>query len=434
MELTRRAVLPALAATAAVAPAAQAGLRPDAKSNQSKALQAALEKAIQGEGVLRLPAGSFRASDLAIAATVRIEGVPGQTRIVTPDGRAVLAIADAEDVSISGVIFDGGDAPPTDESEKALVAARNARRLSIQHCGFVGSRAGGLRLESCSGRVCGNRFADIATTGLFARDSAGLEISGNHLADIGNNAIQVWRSEPGEDGTIVAGNRIERVAAKGGGSGQNGNGVNVYKAGSVMVGGNRISDCAFSGVRNNSGSNCQILGNSIARTGEVAIYCEFAFEDAVVADNLLTDVAFGISITNFDEGGRLAVVANNIVRKVAGGGSLPAKAGVGIAAEADTLVTGNVVEGARDVGIALGWGRYCRNLTANGNLVRNCGRGIAFSVSEGAEPAMILNNRIAGSSYGAIVGRNFGEPATGDLGNPGAVPPPGSLIAGNLVN
>ncbi len=164
------------------------------------------------------------------------------------------------------------------------------------------------------------------------------------MRDIGNNGILVWTSAPGEDGSIVVNNRVERVGAKEGGSGENGNGINVYRAGSVLVSGNRVSDCAFSGIRNNSGSNCQIMGNSISRCGEVAIYSEFAFEGAVVSGNLIEDVAAGISITNFDKGGRLAVVANNVVRNVKGGGSLADTTGFGIYVEADAQVSGNVVE------------------------------------------------------------------------------------------
>ncbi len=385
-----------------------------AKTNQIGDLQAGVEKAIEGEGVLRLPAGSFTVSDLRISGTMRLEGVAGRTTLVSPGGAPVLLIEAAERVTISGIIFDGGE-----------VTARDARDLAIEACGFVNSKASGLRLEGCSGRVTGNRFTDIVETALFARDSKGLEISGNHVHDVGNNGIQVWTSEPAEDGTLVCNNRVERISAKDGGTGQNGNGINIYKAGNVLVSGNRISDCAFSAVRNNAGSNCQIIGNSISRTGEVAIYCEFAFEGALVSGNLIEDVAFGISLTNFNEGGRLAVCANNIVRKVKGGGSLPHTSGIGIAAEADTQITGNVIEDAADTGINLGWGKYCRNLSAIGNIVRNCGRGIAFSLSEGAGPVMITGNRIAGTKT-AIQGMNYTETVSGDLDK--------GLIAGNLIS
>jgi uncharacterized secreted repeat protein (TIGR03808 family) len=392
-----------------------------AKTKQINDLQRELEKAIESSGVLRLPAGSFKVSGLVIRAPIQLEGVPGRTMFVSVDGNSVLVIEDAGDVTISGIIFDGGE-----------VVARNAKRLSIDGCGFINSKASGLRLENCSGRVSGNRFSDISQTALFARNSKGLKISGNHVHDIGNNGIQVWASEPGEDGTIINNNRVEKIEAKDGGTGQNGNGINLYKAGNVTVSGNRISDCAFSAVRNNSGSNCQITGNSISRTGEVAIYCEFAYEGAVVSNNLIEDVAFGISLTNFNQGGRLAVCANNLVRTVRGGGTLPYTSAVGIAAEADAQVTGNIIEDAADAGINLGWGQYCRNLSASGNLIRDCGRGIAFSVSQGAGPVMITGNRISGAKA-AIQGMNFAEPVTRDLALAGATIPPGSMIAGNLV-
>ncbi len=392
-----------------------------AKTNQIIDLQAEIEKAIQGDGVLRLPAGLFNVSTVKVTGSVRLEGVSGRSKLVSSDGSPALSVADVVDVTISGIVFEGGE-----------VAARNVTGLVIEDCGFINSKTSGLRLEGCSGRVSGNNFSGIAQTALFAHDSKGLEISGNHVRDIGNNGIQVWTHAPAEDGTLVCNNRVERIFAKGGGTGENGNGINIYRAGNVIVSGNRISDCAFSAVRNNSGSNCQIIGNSISRTREVAIYCEFGFEGAVVSNNLIEDVAFGISITNFNEGGRLAVVANNLVRKVKGGGSLPQTSAVGIAAEADTQITGNVIEDAAEAGINLGWGQYCRNLMASGNLIRNCGRGIAFSVSESAEPVMIGGNRIAGCTT-AIQGMSFNEAVTGDLALAGAAIPAGNMIAGNLV-
>jgi uncharacterized secreted repeat protein (TIGR03808 family) len=432
MNFARRSVLSGMTVFAA---GAAAPLAVAAKANQITNLQDSLEKAIQGDGVLRLPAGRITTSGLRIDGPVRLEGIPGRTTLAATDAGPVLAIADAKAVTISGIAFEGNNVPSTDDDRgAALVMARNAGELVIEGCRFVSSAASGLRLEECSGRIVGNGFSDLAQTALFALDSKGLEISGNHVHDIGNNGILVWASAPGEDGTIVSNNRVERIGAKDGGSGQNGNGINVYRAGNVMISGNRVSDCAFSGVRNNSGSNCQILGNSISRTAEVAIYCEFAFEGAVVSGNLVEDVAFGISITNFDKGGRLAVCANNIVRKVKGGGSLADTTAVGIYAEADAQVSGNVVDSAKDIGIGLGWGPYCRNLSANGNIIRNCGRSIVFSLAGGAEPVMITGNRIAESTIAAIQGMDHKTPVTGDLGAAGARPPVQGVISGNFVS
>ena len=58
------------------------------------------------------------------------------------------------------------------------------------------------------------------------------------------------------------------------------------------------------------------MGNSTSKLGEVALYAEFGFEGAVVANNTVDGAATGVSITNFNEGGRLAVCQGNLVRKL----------------------------------------------------------------------------------------------------------------------
>ena len=72
------------------------------------------------------------------------------------------------------------------------------------------------------------------------------------------------------DGSIVADNIIEDTDARAGGSGQNGNAVNVYRAADVTVRGNTIRRAAFSAVRGNGASNFQVIGNNCAGFGETA--------------------------------------------------------------------------------------------------------------------------------------------------------------------
>jgi uncharacterized secreted repeat protein (TIGR03808 family) len=398
MNFSRRSLMSAGAALAATPASAIAA---NGTSDQTRELQAAIDKAIAGSGVLRLDAGRYLVSSLRITASLLLEGIAGHTILFAADGTDILTVDGADHVSISGITFEGG--------------------------------ANGLRLNSSGGRVFGNQFSGQAKTALFALDSRGLEISGNHVHDIGNNGIQVWATDKREDGTIISNNRVERIAARNGGSGQNGNGINIYKAGHVLVSNNRVTDCSFSAIRNNAGSNCQITGNSISRTDEVAIYVEFAFEGAVVNNNVIDDAAFGISITNFNEGGRLAVCSGNLVRNVRGGNTAGVTLGGGIYAEADTLIANNVIEGAKDFGIGLGWGRYCRNLTAQGNLVRDCGKGIIASVAEGAGASYIANNIISGARGAAIVGMDHLNPMTDDLGKAGAKVPGLLLLKDNIV-
>jgi uncharacterized secreted repeat protein (TIGR03808 family) len=354
--------------------------------------------------------------------------VAGRTRLVSTGGRAIFSITSEQPVVLDGLTFDGNGAGGAE-----LVRGNGALDLTISACRFTGISANGLWLEGCAGRIIGNHFAMIGKTALFARDSKGLTISENTISDIGNNAIQVWTSVAAEDGTIVSRNHISRVAYTDGGTGQNGNGVVVFRAGNVIVEGNRISDCAFTAVRNNAGSNCHIVNNNISRMGEVAIYCEFAFDGAVVSGNIIEDTGLGISVTNFNDNGRLATIANNVVRRCKGPGVLKETSGTGIHAEGDATVVGNAVEDTRDSGISLGWGPHSRTLMATGNIVRDARIGIRFSMTKGADVVLIADNRISGSKEMSIAGFDHLDAVTGDLGQPGAELPPGVQIRNNLI-
>ena len=176
-------------------------------------------------------------------------------------------------------------------------------------------RAGGnaIALEECEGTVAGNRIANAANNAIFSIDSRGLIVTGNVIRDSGNGGIRVWHSEKRRDGSLIADNRIDNTAARSGGSGQNGNAINVFRAGNVIVRNNVIRAAAFTAVRAAAASDVQILGNNCAHLDEVAIYCEFEFVNAVIADNVIDEAGSGISVTNFKEGGRLAAVRGNVV-------------------------------------------------------------------------------------------------------------------------
>ena len=234
---------------------------------------------------------------------------------------------------------------------------------------------------------------------------------------------------------MILDNRIEDVRNRAGGSGQFGNGINAHRAGSVIVRGNRIQGCAFSAVRGNSASNIQIVGNSCSDLGEVALYSEFSFEGAVVANNTVARAKVGISLANFNEGGRLAVVSGNILRDLAPWreGS-EQDLGMGIYVEADTAVTGNVIEKARDLGIIAGWGRFLRDVTITGNVVRAAPIGVGVSIVPGAGSAIIAGNSISDARRAAVAGMDHRNMVTGDLTIDGAARYPQLAINGNHVN
>ncbi len=389
------------------------GVKPAAGAiSQTATLQDAADAAARTGTPLFLPAGSYSTARLTLKSGTHIHGVPGLTILRYITGGAILETEGTDNVRLAGLVLDGGGASLGDNG--ALLKATETTHLDVSDCRFMESSEDGVVLRKASGRIADCEFGDIAHAALFSEDASGLEISHNHVHDCGDNGILVWRSEIGEDATIVSGNRIERVAANSGGSGQNGNGVNIFRAGSVMVAQNRIADCAFSAIRSNAGSNCQMVANSCTRLGEVALYAEYGFEGAVIANNIVDTAAMGISVTNFNEGGRLAVVQGNIVRNLFLRKTGDIR-GIGIGVEADTVVNGNIIEGAPSYGILVGWGDYLRDVSVTDNVIRKAHIGIGVSVSPEAGTALITDNLIDGAKDGAIRAMKGPTPLGPDL-------------------
>ncbi len=405
------------------------GIVPGGTIDQTTSLQEAADKAAQSGTPFFLPPGEYTTSKLTLKSGTEILGVPGKSVLHYNGGGALISIEDASGIRLTGLTL-SGEAKPIDGG--ALLIAESVKGLTLSDCSISGSAEGGVVLRKVSGRVTDCEIRDIRGGGLFSEDAAGLEISHNHVRDCGDNGILVWRSEIGEDGTMVVANRVERIAAKSGGSGQNGNGINVFRAGSVMVSNNRITDCAFSAIRANSGSNCQMIGNSCARLGEVALYAEFDFQGAVITNNIVDNAAMGISVTNFNEGGRLAVVQGNLIRNIFFRKDADAR-GVGIAVEADSVVSGNVVEGAPGYGIVIGWGRYLRDVSVTGNLIRNSHIGIGVSINSSAGTALVTDNLITGAKDGAIRAMNGPTPIGPDLASASAEAYRNLVVSSNVA-
>ncbi|MBW8445548.1 MAG: TIGR03808 family TAT-translocated repetitive protein [Arenimonas sp.] len=397
--------------------AAQAGIVPGAADDQSRKLQALLDAAAASGQPVFLPAGTYEVSNLELPDGTKLFGVPGATRLSYTGEGHLLTARDARHVALSSITLDGANRWLADYAD-ALVSFRAVDEVLVSDCEIVGSRKHGLQLERCGGRVKGCRITGAADAGLLAIETKALSIKDNDVTDCGNGGILVHRWTKGEDGAMVSGNRVARIGARAGGTGQHGNGINLFRADNVLVSGNHVSDCAFSAIRANSASNVTISANQCLRSGETAIYAEFSFEGALIADNLVDGAANGILVVNLDEGGRLSTVSGNIVRNLKRDGPYShdgAGFGFGIAVEADTVVSANVIEKAPKWGMMLGWGPYLRNVVASANIIRDCPVGIAVSVVEGAGTTLISGNVIGGTADGAILGYRWNDQATGEL-------------------
>jgi len=399
-------------AHAAAVAAETFGVRPDG-SDQTAALQRALDAAAAAGRPLALAPGDTVSATLRLPAGTSLVG-PRTARLRQGSAGPLLRAEGIGAARIAGITLQGLGAG---SGGAALIDAEAVPELVVEDVALEDAPGVALLLSRCGGRVatCAIARADVA---LFSTDATGLLVAGNAIADCLNNGVLIWRSQKGFDGAQVVGNRIERIAARGGGTGQRGNGVNVFRAGGVVVADNVMVDCAYSAVRNNAGDGVQIVSNHARASGENAIFVEFGFEGAIIASNVVDGASSGISCSNLNEGGRLCVVSGNVVRNIVRTvAPEPEDTGFtfGIAVEGDATVIGNVVEGTPDHGIRAGWGPYLRDVAITGNVVRDCGFGIGVSVVEGVGAVLVATNLISGARRGAIVGERWREVVSDDL-------------------
>lgn len=415
--------------------ATQYDVRPGSSEDQTRALQRAIDEAARAQMPLALPPGVYRTGSLRLPNGAQLIGVRGATKLVFTGGASAIQSDGSNSIGLTGITFDGGGIPLP--ARRGLIHVLGGRDVRIADCEITGSGGSGIWLEQVSGDIAGNILTNIALTAVVSFDARGLRVCRNTIIGASDNGIEILRTAIGDDGTLVTDNRIEDIKAGPGGSGQYGNAINAFRAGNVIVRGNRIKNCDYSAVRGNSASNIQITGNSVSDVREVALYSEFAFEAAVIANNTVDGAAVGVSVCNFNEGGRIAVVQGNIIRNLIPkrpiGTAPDDDAGVGIYIEADSSVTGNVIENAPSYGIVAGWGKYLRDVAITGNVIRKAQTGIGVSVVAGAGIALVNNNMISETPRGAVVGLDHARAVTSDLSADGAQRFAQVVLGGNAV-
>jgi len=178
-------------------------------------------------------------------------------------------------------------------------------------------------------------------------------------------------------------------------------------------------------VRGNSASNIQITGNSISDVREVALYSEFSFEGAVIANNTVDGAALGVSVCNFNEGGRLAVVQGNIIATC---WRSARSAQLRMTMPASVSMSRPIPPcQARDRERALVRDRRgLGQISARRRDHRQCdpqrlGRRRGFGDTRRGH-ALVNNNMISQTPRGAVVGLDHARPITSDLSVEGAQP------------
>ncbi|MFM9975707.1 MAG: TIGR03808 family TAT-translocated repetitive protein [Beijerinckiaceae bacterium] len=429
MTLNRRAVL-GLISAGMMLPASLLHAQED-----TRRIQREIDEATARGRPWLVPVGVTLSSGLRLPDGAHLIGARGRSKITLIGPAAFLVAERAQRITLESVVFDG--AQRLGARNQGLLQFRDVPDLRLQDCTVERFGGAGITLERCGGRITGNQFQDTGRSAVFALDSQGLVIDGNRVRRSGENGILVWRSTKGDDGTIIRGNRIEDIRADAGGSGEYGNAIGLFRAGGLVVEGNVIRRAAYTAVRNNSGSNVVVSGNSIADCGEVALYSEFGFDGTAVTGNVIDGAQAGIVVTNFaDQKGRIAAISGNVIRNVRAGKRLidgETVGGQGIIAEGDAAITGNIIDGAAQAGLQLGWGPSLRDVTASGNTIRDCGNGIEISVAPGVGNVAVIGNTIASFRKQAIVGMQWKKQVTGDLAVTGTKDWPSIKLAENLI-
>ena len=398
------------------------GVVPDALGADAKAFNRLLRDASARNMPVFLPPGIYRLSNIDLPANIRISGVPGATKLAYSGEGQFMRAMGSKRVALTDITIDGANRWLGD-NQPGLMTFQQVENLTIERCEILGAQKFAVWAERCGGRIDGNTISGAVASAVYAVECRDFAIRDNVVMDCGDGGILVHRWTKGHDGTIVTGNRISRILAKSGGTGEYGNGVNVFRADGVQIANNYVSDCAFTAIRSNAGSNVQITGNQCLASGETAIYSEFGFDGAMISNNIIDGAANGILSVNFNEGGRLAVISGNLIRNLkltAPYEQDGAFFGIGIEAESDASVMGNVIENAPRWGMLIGWGPYLRDVNVTGNVIRNATVGIAATVVEGAGQASIRQNIFSGIKEQAIAGYRWVEKVTNDLTLAGA--------------
>lgn len=424
MRMNRRHILAGLAALPLIGGAraqsldsSSLNLTPGSLDDQSSAMQEALLRAAAEGRPLFLASGSYYVQNLQVPSNVVVTGIPGGTILAAAGDAPVIRIAGSAHVSFTGVTFTRGNGGPSG-ADRGLVEIEASDHIGLSNCSFVGGAANGVAVRDARADIEDCDFTGHALAAIFSVDGRGLNIASNRVDKCGNGGFLIWGSQPRHDGSVISGNSITGIGNTNGGNGQNGNGINVFRCNDVIVANNQIADCAFTAVRLNSTSNVAVTGNVCRNSGEVAIFSEFAFTGSVISNNIVDGAAAGISITNLDSGGRLAVCSGNIVRNIRARSEVnPDTKPFGIYAEAETSISGNSIDNVPGIGIMAGYGAFLRDVIIADNVLYATNTGIAVSVVQNPSPGpvTITGNIVNAPLDHAIVGMEWDKVVTEDL-------------------
>ena len=263
-----------------------------------------------GAGAGRLPRRRSEAAGRRAACRRARRDLPR----ALPRGPSLVSAEHADAVSLTGLTLDGGGQPLP--RRRGLVHL--ARREHAAHRRLRGRLAPAAMASRSSNATAPSRHHDRRRR----RQRAVLHRQprpGHSPTSSAAPAMAASASGKATSATTAASSPTTASRTRGaraGGTGQNGNAINVFRAGDVIVRGNISATRLFRGAR-----QCRLQHpdrrQQLRRAGRSRDLFRVRVRDAVIADNVVDGAEIGISVTNFNEGGRLAHLRGNIVRNLA---------------------------------------------------------------------------------------------------------------------
>ncbi len=373
---------------------------------------------------------------------LQVRAIPGSVTFRFTGTGTFLAITGQSQVRFEGIVFYGDNRPLADfvPGRPAFIAVSGgAKDVSFEKCQVAYSPGIGVYVASGADALIRDTFFSNHSIGIWS-ENARISALANSISEMKNNGIAVWQDTITGDNSTISGNFINGVDTVAGGTGQNGNGVSVFRAVGVSITDNRIINTKYSAIRCNGGGLFNISNNNIWNTREVAIFVEapgagIDLTGCVVSNNSMDTVGNGINVANsgqFSDGtSRSVIVEGNRISNVLDnpipdtGYWPPSTGGGGISVEQDCVVSGNLIDGAALVGIQAGINSASRDLVVTGNLVRNAPIGIGVSndaVTGSGGSVVVSGNIVRNASTGGIVptvftGTTLNRVGTTEYGN-----------------
>jgi uncharacterized secreted repeat protein (TIGR03808 family) len=342
---------------------------------------------------------------------------PGTVTLQLTSGNNLLNINGIYNCRIENISFNGNHVTFSNLSaSSALITLNGAKFTQIINCQIFNSVACGIYASNYSSNVIRDCVIFNCSYGVWTLDSFS-QITSNTVQTCSNNGIMIWTSNVAGNNSIISSNLVTSINS-GSGTGQNGNGISIYKALAVNVIGNSISGCQYSAIRINGGGDAVVLGNNCYGSRETAIFLEAPtagtnLTGGVVCANMVDTAGNGISVANSGQGGQgtarsVAITGNRVSgivhQTINDPGYIPTVSiAFGISVEKACVVSGNLIDAAAGVGINVGHNVASGDVNANGNLVLNAPLGIGYSAQTGAGNIVISSNEIQGATSGAII-------------------------------